>query len=139
MIYFKNNEWHLCTEKVKYNQGGASLENYVGTEGKQWWTDFENKHKDMNIIEFLDVTSTDKQLARLQEVNELGVGDGFSDTLRGYIADGVFPNEANHILKDLENKLLKKEIEQLQTKLTLANQVADFQEELIVELAMQVY
>lgn len=139
MIYFKSNEWHLCTSKVKYKQGGISLENYVGAEGEQWWTDFENKHKDMNIVEFLDVESTDKQLSRLQEVNELGVGDGFSDTLTGYIADGVFPNEANHILKDLENKLLKKEIEQLQTKLTLANQVAEFQEELIVELAMQVY
>ena len=110
MIFYKNRKWHLCTEKVHYAQRGEEIEQYVGAEGKDWWVNFERKHEHTKIIEFVDVVATDEQLARLDEVNQLNIGDGFSAVLGGYVEDGAFPDDTNHPIVLLQ---LKKENEQL--------------------------
>ena len=109
MIFYKNRKWHMCSEKVRYTQNGEEITQFVGAEGHDWWLDFEQKHSHTEIIEFVDVVATDEQLARLDEVNQLNIGDGFSAVLGGYVEDGAFPDDTNHPIVLLQ---LKKENEQ---------------------------
>lgn len=109
MIFYKNRKWHMCSEKVRYTQHGKEVEQFVGSEGKDWWLDFEQRHEHTKIVEFIDIVATQKQLERLDEVNQFNIGDGLSAILGDYVEDGVFPDGANHPLAMLE---LKKENEQ---------------------------
>lgn len=109
MIFYKNRKWHMCSEKVRYTQRGEEITQFVGADGKDWWLDFEQKHSHTEIIEFVDVVATNEQLARLDEVNQLNIGDGFSAVLGGYVENGSFPEGVNHLLMTLQ---LKKENEQ---------------------------
>lgn len=107
MLYYKNNEWHICTEKIKYIQNGEELESYIGAEGKQWWVDLNG----IEIVEFIEIEVTYDQIVRLEEVNQLNIGDGFSSILSDYVIDNNFPNGVNHLLRNLqlerENKSIK--------------------------------
>ncbi len=109
MILYKNRKWHMCSEKVRYVQNGEEITQFVGSEGHDWWLDFEQKHEHTEIIEFVDVVATQEQLDRLEEVNQLNIPDGFSSILSDYVGDGVFPEGVNHPLMTLQ---LKKENEQ---------------------------
>lgn len=102
MLFYKDNKWNITSGKVKYTRDNKQIEQYVGAEGKEWWTDFDNKWDDMEVIEFSDLVPNEIQLIRLEEINSMGLGDGFSDALGEYVMNGVFPNEIGHILKDLE-------------------------------------
>jgi hypothetical protein len=102
MIFYKNRKWNMCSEKVRYVQHGEEITQYVGSEGHDWWIDFEQKHSHTEIIEFVDVEATQEQLNRLNEVNQLNIGDGFSEMLGNYVKDGIFPNSVNHPLKTLQ-------------------------------------
>lgn len=99
----------MCTEKVRYVQHGEEVTQYVGAEGHDWWIDFEQKHSHTEIIEFIDVVATDEQLARLDEVNQFNIGDGFGAVLSDYVDNGIFPEGVNHPLMTLQ---FKKENEQ---------------------------
>ena len=143
MLYYNNNEWYISDVQVKFTDSEVEYIKYVGQEGLEWWSELEDLHENIIIVEFIDVEVTDEQLERLEEINELNIGDGHSNILGDYVIDNNFPLEVNHVLKDLQNKkeneILKQENAILKTKLQANNDVTDFHEELIVELAMQLY
>lgn len=104
MLYYKNNEYHISELKVLYKDNNEQLANIVGQEGKGWWIELADLHEDIEIIEFTELASTDEELARLKEVNELNIPEGHSNVLGDYVHNNKFPDEPNHVLKDLENK-----------------------------------
>lgn len=105
MLYHKNNNYHLPKHKVFYTDNGDQLENYVGSEGKKWWTELTKIHDGIKITKFEELTYTDEQKGRLEEVNQLNVPDGFSTVVADYVLDNQFSEQPNHVLKDLENKI----------------------------------
>ena len=110
MLFYKNGKWHVCSEKVRYIQHDEEIEQYVGSEGNQWWVDFEEKWEHTEIIEFISVEPTEEQLIRYSEVIQLNPPDGFCTELSNYVEFGVFPTGFNHILRPLE--ILKQQEEQ---------------------------
>ncbi len=110
MIYYKNNKYHMCAEKVKYIQHGEEITQYVMSEGHDWWVDFEQKWEHTEIIEFIPVVSTDEQINRLEEVNQLNIKEGFGYECSQYIEFGIFPEGFNHILRPIQ--ILKQQEEQ---------------------------
>ena len=101
LIYYKNG-WGLCSEKVKYIQHGEEITQYVMSEGKQWWLDFEEKWEHTEIIEFIEVEPTEEQLGRFEEVVQLNVSEGFGAELGSYVEFGIFPEGFNHPLRNLQ-------------------------------------
>jgi hypothetical protein len=102
LIFYKNGKWHICTEKVHYTQHGEEITQYVGSEGHDWWVDFEEKWEHTEIIEFIPVKPTAEQLQRLEEINELGIPDGFGTICSNYVREGIFPEDVNHPLRLLQ-------------------------------------
>lgn len=102
MVFYKENEWYMCNEKARYIQDGIELENYIGVEGKQWWVDFETKWDDVEIIEFIEIVSTEIQIKRLESVNTQDIADGYSSIISDYVINGIFPNGTNHVLRQLQ-------------------------------------
>ena len=102
MIFYKNRKWDMCSEKVRYTQHGEEIEQYVGSEGRDWWIDFADKWEHTEIIEFIDVVVTGEQLARFEEVSQFNIPEGFGSELSDYVKDGVFPEGINHPLKTLQ-------------------------------------
>lgn len=87
---------------VKYIQHGEEIEQYVGSEGKEWWIDFAERWEHTEIIEFIPIESTEEQIKRLEEINQLNIPDGYGDILSNYVKNGVFPEELNHPLRHLQ-------------------------------------
>ena len=104
MVYFKDNEWHIVTEKVLYKQDGEELENFVGQEGKEWWYGVTG----VEVVEFTPVDVYSQQLERLDEVNRLNIGDGFGELVGDYVLYDIFPNAIQHPLWDLQ--ILKQQL-----------------------------
>lgn len=107
MMYYKHNEWHIAETSVRYKDGDQETTKSVGAEGKGWWIELEKLHEDIKVIEFSELKASEVQKKRLEEVNELNIGDGYSSEINGYVMYGVFPDRASHILKDLENRKTK--------------------------------
>ena len=110
MIFYKNGKWHICTEKVHYTQHGEEITQYVGSEGHDWWVDFEQKWEHTEIIEFIPVEATQEQLDRLEEVNLLRIKEGFGYECSRYVEFGIFPEGFNHVLRPIQ--ILKEQNEQ---------------------------
>lgn len=110
MIFYKDRQWNLCTEKVKYIQHGEEITQYVMSEGHEWWIDFEEKWEHTEIIEFIPVEPTEEQLGRFEEVIQLNVPEGFGAELGNYVEFGIFPEGFNHVLRPIQ--ILKQQEEQ---------------------------
>lgn len=110
MIFYKDGNWHLCSEKVKYIQHGEEITQLISHEGHEWWIDFEEKWEHTEIIEFIEIEHTQGQADRLEEVNQLSISDGFAGVLSDYVMNDRFPSEFNHVLKWLQVR--KEQIEQ---------------------------
>lgn len=111
MLYKDNVGLKLSDTKVKYIRDGEESEQFVSSEGKQWWLDFAEKWDHTKIIEFVDVEYTDEQLSRFEEIESL---DANEEILNNYVIEGVFPIETDHPLRNLQ---LQKENEELQQRL----------------------
>lgn len=98
MVYYKDNEWHIANEKVIYTQNGEQLENFVGQEGKDWWDNVNG----VTDIDFVPVDIYAEQLDRLAEVNQLGIGDGFSELITNYVMENQFPGNLTHKLREIQ-------------------------------------
>lgn len=109
LIFYKNG-WNLCSEKVKYIQHGEEITQYVGSEGHDWWVDFEEKWKHTEIIEFIPVEPTQEQISRYNEVSQLNLPDGFGGELSDYVEFGIFPEGVNHVLRPIQ--IMKQQDEQ---------------------------
>ncbi|HLR58926.1 MAG TPA: hypothetical protein VK094_00410 [Pseudogracilibacillus sp.] len=122
MLYQKNGEWALSPYKVKYRQHGEECEKY--THDKKWWKDFAAKWDHTEILEFEDVTYSDEQKARLEEVKD--VKEGFEYYAARYVLDGKFPNQLepeerleDHPLRVLQLEKENKQLGQVTTDLDI--------------------
>jgi len=95
---------------VHYTQHGEEITQYVGSEGHDWWVDFEQKWEHTEIIEFIPVEATQEQLDRLEEVNQLSIKEGFGYECSRYVEYGIFPEGFNHVLRPIQ--ILKEQNEQ---------------------------
>lgn len=110
MLFYKNGKWHVCSEKVRYIQHGEEITQYVGSEGHDWWVDFEQKWEHTEIIEFIEVKPTQEQISRYNEVLQLNIPEGYGGELSCYVEFGIFPEGFNHILRPIQ--ILKQQDEQ---------------------------
>lgn len=108
MLYRKDGQWELCPYKVVYTQHGEQLEQY--THDKQWWLDFEQKWEHTSIIEFIDVSLTDEEIARLVEIKS--IPEGFETECEDYIRTGILPEDEWHPLKELQKKKIHEKLGQ---------------------------
>jgi hypothetical protein len=123
MLEFKNGSWALPPFKVIYKQHGETLEQY--THDKQWWIDFAAQWEHTEILEFVDVTYTEVQLERLEEVQDI-TSEGFEYYAARYVLDGIFPDQLegeekikHHPFKTLQLEKGNKELGQLATDLDI--------------------
>lgn len=103
MLYKDSEGLKLSTKKVRYIQNGEEIEQFVGSEGTQWWIDFANKWEHTNIVEFVDVVYTAEQLARYEEIKTMDINES---VLQEYVENGMAG-------QGLEVLALKKENEEL--------------------------
>lgn len=97
----------LSEEKVVFEKNGKQEENIVGNEGKNWWLELEEKHDNINIIEFTSITHEKEVLDRFEEIKNENLDFGLAEK---YVIDG-------EITEKLFNLKLKKQ-EQLIADLT---------------------
>lgn len=107
MLYKENGEWKLCTKKIVYEENGVEVENFVGSEGEDWWTEYSKKWG-ITIKSFIDLEYSDEQLKRLSDIKD--IPEGFSDICSEYVIKGDFPQTTDHPLRYLQ---LRKTIEKL--------------------------
>lgn len=138
MLYYENNNWHLSRYKVIYTDNNEQLKNYVGIGGKQWWKDLAKQHDNINIVKFVEIPVTTKQLERLDTINQLAIPDGHGTIVDDYVMEGKFPDEPSHVLEDLEVTLLKAENEILKRQMETSSSVINFHEDLIQEMIMTI-
>lgn len=109
MVFYKDNKWHISDLKVTYKDGEETTEKSVGLEGKKWWVELEKAHDYIQIIKFEELTATDEQIQRLENINLAGIPDGYGSIVSNYVKLGKFPDEFNHPLKDIENEEINRE------------------------------
>lgn len=114
LLYYKDNQWNICTEKIIYVQYGENVEQYVGAEGRGWWVDFAEKWEHTEIVEFVEVVVTEEQVQRLEDVNQRNVGDGYSETLGEYVINGIEPVQKDETVEPTEMELLGQQITDLE-------------------------
>lgn len=102
MIYYKDNEYHIATELVKYIQHNEEIEQFIGQEGRQWWIDFETMWEHTEILSITEMVVPQEQLDRLEQVNQLSLPDGFTTVIELYVKDGVFVDGVSHPLRAIE-------------------------------------
>ena len=93
--------FRLYPWKVRYRQHGQEIEQWA-LPNKEWWTDFADRWEHTEILEFIEVELTEEQLARVTEIEELPMSEGFRGICIDYIVDGVFPEGINHPLRNLQ-------------------------------------
>lgn len=79
--------------------------------------DFAEQWEHTEIIEFVPVEPTEKQLDRFEEILLLDLPDGYSGELSEYVEHGAFPEGFNHALRPLE---VVKQQEDLEVSLSLS-------------------
>lgn len=94
MIYYKNGEYHISHTKVHYKEvSEGEVIKFIGQEGKEWWEEFSRLWKDtFELMEFVEVKTTQEQQNRLDKVNELNLPEGVP-LINEYIVTGKFEKE----------------------------------------------
>lgn len=101
MLVKNGSKLKLYPWKVKYIQHGEEVEQWA-LPSKQWWIDFANKWEHTEIIEFVEVELIEEQLARVADIEEIPIDEGFREMCIEYIFDGVFPAGVEHPLRQLQ-------------------------------------
>jgi len=91
MLYYKDNKWHICPYKAKYTTHGELQEKY--TTDKSWWQNFVNKWWHHENLHFEPVNPTDEQFARLDEINNASIPQGFISDASAYVEYGYVQNK----------------------------------------------
>jgi len=107
MIIYENGEYTTCTYRVTLQNRDVEETHYANF--RTHWEDMVAKHNHLTNLNFEEVTFSAEQDARLQEISELSITEGFQAEVRKYVETGNFPDGYEHPLSDLK---LKKEREQ---------------------------
>ena len=118
MIIYENGEYTPCTYRVTLENRGVEETHYANF--RTYWEDMVAKHDHLTNLSFEEITYSDEQNARLQEVAELNITQGFQSEVRTYVETGEFPEGYHHPLSDLK---LAKENEQHQNDVDEAYQM----------------
>ena len=113
MLIKNGNQFELYPHKVKYIQHGEEKEDWA-LPSKEWWENFAQEWAHTDIVEFEEITLTQEQLNRLEEVNQLDISEGHLDIVVNYVLNGIFPDNQNHPLETLEIKQLLADLIELQ-------------------------
>ncbi len=118
MLYYENNQWHICPYKAKYTTHGEPQEKY--TTDKSWWQNFVNKWWHHESLHFEPVNPTSAQLARLNEINNAGIPQGFISDASAYVEYGHVQNkDSSHFFgfsdqQDAFDKFIAEKFEEIE-------------------------
>ena len=118
MVKYENGQYTPCTYRVTLQNRGVEEIHYA--DFRTYWEDMVAKHDHLTNLSFGEITFTAEQDARLQEIAELDIPEGFTSQVRNYIENGEFPEGYQHPLSDLKQE---KEKEQYQSDLDDAYQM----------------
>lgn len=118
MIIYENGEYTPCTYRVTLQNRGVKETHYANF--RTYWEDMVAKHDNLTNLNFEEITYNAEQDARLQEISELDIPQGFQAEVREYVKNGNFPEGYEHPLSDLK---LNKEREQHQNDIDEAYQI----------------
>jgi hypothetical protein len=104
MVKYEDGEYTPCTYRVTLRNRGVEEVHYANF--RTYWEDMVAKHDHLTDLQFEEITFSDEQDARLQEIAELDIPQGFQAEVREYVETGEFPEGYQHPLSDLK---LKKE------------------------------
>ena len=110
MIFKNNGLLELPKLKVKYTKGNETIEQFITEEGKQWWFDFDAKWDDIEIIEFIDVSYTQDQLDRFEEIKEIKANE---EVLSEYVINGTLGEGLGEFKLKKENDYLRERLADL--------------------------
>ena len=91
MLYYENNQFNICPFIAYYTAHGQRELKY--THDKKWWTDFVNKWWHHENLTFKPVNHTKAQQDRLDEINGLGILEGFQGSASDYVETGLLPRD----------------------------------------------
>ena len=112
MIIYENGEYTPCTYKVTLQNRGVEETHYANF--RTYWEDMVAKHDNLTNLNFEEVSFSAEQDARLQEISELDIPQGFQAEVREYVETGNFPEGYEHPLSDLKlNKEREKHNEEI--------------------------
>lgn len=118
MIIYEDGKYTPCTYKVTLKNRGIEETHYANF--RTHWQDMVAKHDHLTDLKFEEITFTAEQDARLQEIAELNISEGFQAEVRQYVKTGEFPEGYQHPLSDLK---LKKERDEHQNDVDEAYQI----------------
>ncbi len=102
MLIKRGSRFDLYPWKVNYTQHGQQITQWA-LPSKEWWENFEQKWEHTTIQSFEEVTLTEEQLQRYEEV-KFGIPESFASACVAYILEGTFPEGITHPLRQLEIK-----------------------------------
>ena len=118
MIIYEDGEYTPCTYRVTLKNNEKKETHYANF--RTYWEDMVAKHDHLTELQFEEITFTAEQDARLQEIVELEIPQGFQAEVREYVQNGNLPEGYEHPLSDLK---LKKEKEKYDNDLDNAYQI----------------
>ena len=102
MVKYENGQYTPCTYKVTLQNRGAEEIHYA--DFRTYWEDMVAKHDHLTNLSFEEITFTAEQDARLQEIAELDIPEGFTAEVRTYVESAKFSEGYQHPLADLKQK-----------------------------------
>ena len=102
MIIYENGEYTPCTYRVTLQNRGVEETHYANF--RTHWEDMVAKHDHLTNLNFEEITFSAEQDARLQEIAELAIPQGFQAQVKEYVENGGFPDGYQHPLSDLKQK-----------------------------------
>ena len=99
MLYYENKQFNICPFIAYYTTYGEKKLKY--TNSKKWWADFINKWWHHEGLTFKPVNPTEAQKARLDEINELEIPEGFQSGSSGYVETGLLPRDEDENVLEL--------------------------------------
>lgn len=90
MVYYKDSAWHIAEEMITYTDDDGTTTKAIGAEGRAWWEDVTARWPNITIQGLAPIEPSPDQEARLDEINALGLGDGWHDEVGTYVMDGAF-------------------------------------------------
>lgn len=115
MLYRDDEGLKLSNKKVVYLQNGAQEESLITTDGVEWWVEFANKWSNTEIVEFVDISYTEEQLTRFENIKNMDIN---IDALNLYVLEGLFPEGIDDPLRNLQLESENVELKSLLADLT---------------------
>lgn len=131
LVQKKGKEWELFTHKVTFID--QNTENEVYTSDIGWYEKFAEIHSRFSLLKVTEVTYTQDQLDRLEEVKELNLADR---TISDYVINGIAGEGLEILTLQKDNKQLGLELSEREIQeISQGQQISDLEIQ-ILELQM---